>query len=146
VSRGTPTYELLTESPAQFASSVANVLGGFDVINVQDSGGSGYEQPSDITNWFTALHKALAGTRGALWDDPDMFPAGNKGGPRRPETFAARRMFGVIRRQASAVPGSRDSRARAASSAPPPRSGGPKVTLVPLLGTRSYLCVPGGRP
>ncbi len=67
-----PTYEHLTESPAQFASSVENVLGGFDVIDVQDSGGSGYEQPSDITNWFTALHKALAGTRSALWDDPNL--------------------------------------------------------------------------
>ncbi|HXP58751.1 MAG TPA: DUF4434 domain-containing protein [Streptosporangiaceae bacterium] len=84
-----PTYEHLTESPAQYASSAASVLGGFDVINVQDSGGSGYEQPSDITNWFTALHKALAGTRSALWDDPDLFSASNKGGPMTPSQLQA---------------------------------------------------------
>jgi hypothetical protein len=84
-----PTYEHLTESPAQFAASVASVLGGFDVINVQDSGGSGYEQPSDITNWFTALHKALAGTRSSLWDDPDLFSASNKGGPMTPAQLQA---------------------------------------------------------
>jgi hypothetical protein len=84
-----PTYEHLTESPAQFASSVASVLSGFDVIDVQDSGGSGYEQPSDITNWFTALHKALAGTRSALWDDPDLFSASNKGGPMTPTQLQA---------------------------------------------------------
>jgi Domain of unknown function (DUF4434) len=84
-----PTYEHLTESPAQFAASVASVLGGFDVINVQDSGGSGYEQPSDITNWFTALHKALTGTRSSMWDDPDLFSASNKGGPMTPTQLQA---------------------------------------------------------
>jgi hypothetical protein len=84
-----PTYEHLTESPAQFAASVKSVLGGFDVIDVQDSGGSGYEQPSDITNWFTALHKALAGTSSALWDDPDMYSATNHGGPMTPTQLQA---------------------------------------------------------
>ena len=72
-----------------FAASVKNVLGGFDVIDVQDSGGSGYEQPSDITNWFTALHQALAGTSSALWDDPDLFSAGNHGGPMTPAQLQA---------------------------------------------------------
>jgi hypothetical protein len=84
-----PTYEHLTESPAQFAAAAKNVLGSFDVINVQDSGGSGYEAPSDITNWFTALHKALAGTGSALWDDPDMFSATNHGGPMTPSQLQA---------------------------------------------------------
>jgi len=84
-----PTYEHLTESPAQFAASVRNVLSGFDVIDVQDSGGSGYEKPSDITNWFTALHQALAGTGSALWDDPDLFSADNHGGPMAPAQLQA---------------------------------------------------------
>jgi Domain of unknown function (DUF4434) len=84
-----PTYEHLTESPAQFAASVRSVLGGCDVINVQDSGGSGYEQPSDITHWFTALHNALAGTRSALWDDPDLFSAASDGGPMSPSQLQA---------------------------------------------------------
>jgi hypothetical protein len=84
-----PTYEHLTLSPATFAASVRSVLGGFDVIDVQDSGGSGYEQPSDITNWFTALHQALAGTGSALWDDPDLFSAANKGGPMAPAQLQA---------------------------------------------------------
>jgi hypothetical protein len=84
-----PTYEHLTESPAQYAASVKNVLGGFDVIDVQDSGGSGYEKPADITNWFTALHSALTGTRSALWDDPDMFSATNNGGPMSPTQLQA---------------------------------------------------------
>jgi hypothetical protein len=84
-----PTYEHLTLSPATFAASVRNVLGSFDVIDVQDSGGSGYEQPSDISNWFTALHKALAGTGSALWDDPDLFSAGNHGGPMAPAQLQA---------------------------------------------------------
>jgi hypothetical protein len=84
-----PTYEHLTESPAQFAASVRSVLGSFDVINVQDSGGSGYEQPSDVTHWFTALHSALAGTRSALWDDADMFSAANGGGPMSPSQLQA---------------------------------------------------------
>jgi hypothetical protein len=68
---------------------VKSVLGSFDVIDVQDSGGSGYEQPSDIKNWFTALHKALAGTSSALWDDPDMFSATNHGGPMTPTQLQA---------------------------------------------------------
>ena len=84
-----PTYEHLTQSPAQFAASVRSVLGSFDVINVQDSGGSGYEQPSDITHWFTALHQALAGTGSALWDDPDMFSAASHGGPMAPAQLQA---------------------------------------------------------
>ena len=84
-----PTYEHLTQSPATFAASVKNVLGGFDVIDVQDSGGSGYEKPSDISNWFTALHKALAGTGSALWDDPDLFSADNHGGPMAPAQLQA---------------------------------------------------------
>lgn len=84
-----PTYEHLTESPAQFAASVRSVLGSFDVIAVQDSGGSGYEQPANITSWFTALHSALAGTRSALWDDPDMYSAANNGGPMSPSQLQA---------------------------------------------------------
>jgi hypothetical protein len=84
-----PTYEHLTLSPATFAASVRSVLGGFDVIDVQDSGGSGYEKPSDISNWFTALHQALAGTGRALWDDPDLFSAGNHGGPMAPAQLQA---------------------------------------------------------
>jgi hypothetical protein len=84
-----PTYEHLTLSPATFAASVRNVLGSFDVLDVQDSGGSGYEQPSDISNWFTALHKALAGTASTLWDDPDLFSAGNHGGPMAPAQLQA---------------------------------------------------------
>ena len=84
-----PTYEHLTESPAQFAASVRNVLGTLDVVNVQDIGGSGYEQPSDITSWFAALHTALAGTRTALWDDPDMFSAASNGGPMSPSQLQA---------------------------------------------------------
>jgi hypothetical protein len=84
-----PTYEHLTESPAQFAASVRSVLGSFDVIAVQDSGGSGYIQPADITRWFTALHSALAGTSSALWDDPDMYSASNNGGPMTPSQLQA---------------------------------------------------------
>ena len=82
-----PAYEHLTQSPAQFAASVKSVLGSLDVINVQDSGGSGYEKPSDITHWFTALHSALAGTRSTLWDDPDMYSA--SGGPMSPSQLQA---------------------------------------------------------
>lgn len=74
-----PTYANLTESPTQFAASCVQVMGTVDVLNVQDSGGSGYEHPADITNWFTALHNQLAGTHTALWDDPDMFSP--TGGP-----------------------------------------------------------------
>ena len=84
-----PTYEHLTMSPAQFAAAVKSVLGSLDVISVQDIGGSGYETPSDITGWFTALHNALAGTRTALWDDPDMFSAANNGGPMAPSQLQA---------------------------------------------------------
>lgn len=68
-----PTYSGLNQSPAQFAQSVKQVLGALDVVNVQDGGGSGYINPSDITNWFSALSSALAGTRTALWSDPDMY-------------------------------------------------------------------------
>jgi Domain of unknown function (DUF4434) len=94
-----PTYEHLTESPAQFAASVQSILGSFDVIDVQDSGGSGYEQPSDIINWFTALHKALAGTRSALWDNPDLFSAANHGGPMTPAQLQAnlKAAYGQVR-------------------------------------------------
>ena len=84
-----PTYEHLTLSPAQFAASVESVLGSLDVINVQDSGGSGYEQPSNIASWFTALHNALAGTRSAVWDDPDLYSAANNGGPMSPTQLQA---------------------------------------------------------
>jgi hypothetical protein len=84
-----PTYEHLTMSPAQFAAGVERALGSFDVINVQDSGGSGYETPADITNWFTALHGVLAGTGTALWDDTDMFSAANHGGPMSPAQLQA---------------------------------------------------------
>jgi hypothetical protein len=84
-----PTYEHLTLTPAKFAASVRAVLGSFDVIAVQDSGGSGYETPADIANWFSALHRALAGTRSALWDDPDMFSAASHGGPMSPAQLQA---------------------------------------------------------
>lgn len=70
-----PTYANLTESPAQFAASCQRVLGSLDVLNVQDSGGSGYEQPSDIKNWFTALHNQFSGSTTAIWDNPDLFSA-----------------------------------------------------------------------
>lgn len=71
-----PTYQNLTRSPARFAASCKQVLGTVDVLNVQDSGGSGYVHPSDITNWFGALHKQFAGTKTAVWDDPDLFANG----------------------------------------------------------------------
>lgn len=74
-----PTYANLTQTPSQFAASAKAVMGSVDVLNVQDSGGSGYEAPADITNWFTALHTALSGTSTALWDNPDMF--GSNGSP-----------------------------------------------------------------
>ena len=47
------------------------------------------ERPSDIGNWFTALHQALAGTSSALWDDPDLFSAANHGGPMAPAQLQA---------------------------------------------------------
>jgi hypothetical protein len=84
-----PTYEHLTMSPAQFASAVQSTLGSLDVLNVQDSGGSGYETPADITNWFTALHAAFAQTNVSLWDDPDMYSAANDGGPMSPGQLQA---------------------------------------------------------
>ncbi len=84
-----PTFEHLTMSPAQFAAAVRSALGSLDVISVQDIGGSGYETPSSIAGWFTALHNALAGTRAALWDDPDMFSAADKGGPMAPSQLQA---------------------------------------------------------
>ena len=76
-----PTYSGLRQSPAQFAQSAKAVLGTVDVLNVQDGGGSGYIGPSDITNWFSALSAALAGTGTALWQDADMYdsPSGPMG-------------------------------------------------------------------
>lgn len=94
-----PTYEHLTMSPAQFAAAVRSVLGSLDVISVQDIGGSGYEKPANITRWFTtALHNALAGTRSALWDDPDMFSAANNGGPISPSQLQAdmKAVYGLV--------------------------------------------------
>ena len=78
-----PTYSGLNQSPAQFAHSVKDVLGAVDVLNVQDGGGSGYIEASDITNWFSALSAALAGTGTALWSDPDMYQVGRPMDPAR---------------------------------------------------------------
>jgi hypothetical protein len=78
-----PTYSGLQESTTQFAQSVRKVLGSVDVVNVQDGGGAGYIGPSDITNWFSALSAALAGTRTTLWDDADMYAV--TGGPMDPK-------------------------------------------------------------
>jgi hypothetical protein len=69
-------YSHLKLSPPALAAAARDVLGRVDVINVQDSGGSGYIGPSDIANWFSALSSALAGTGVALWDDADMFAGG----------------------------------------------------------------------
>lgn len=74
-----PTYSGLHQSPAWFAQSVKSVLGSVDVLNVQDGGGAGYIGPANITDWFSALSAALAGTRTALWQDADMYAS--SGGP-----------------------------------------------------------------
>ncbi|MCA1709480.1 MAG: DUF4434 domain-containing protein [Actinobacteria bacterium] len=80
------TYGNLKLSPAALAAAARDVLGTVDVLNVQDTGGSGYIGPSDIANWFSALSSALAGTGVALWDDADMFAVG---GPMPPEQLQA---------------------------------------------------------
>ncbi|MCA1671657.1 MAG: DUF4434 domain-containing protein [Actinobacteria bacterium] len=82
-----PTYSGLRQSPAQFAQSVKKVLGAVDVLNVQDGGGSGYIGPSDISNWFSAMSAALAGTRTALWHDADMYASPS--GPMDPARLQA---------------------------------------------------------
>jgi len=82
-----PTYSGLRQSPAQFAQSVKTVLGAVDVLNVQDGGGSGYIGPTDITNWFSALSAALAGTGTALWQDADMYDSPS--GPMAPARLQA---------------------------------------------------------
>src|SRR5262249_1520489 len=56
-------------------------------LNVQDSGGSGYEKPANITDWFTALHVRFAGSKTQIWDDPDMFAP--SGGPMDPSQLQA---------------------------------------------------------
>ena len=82
-----PTYSGLRQSPSQFAQSVKSVLGTVDVLNVQDGGGSGYIGPTDITNWFSALAAALAGTGTALWQDADMYASPS--GPMDPARLQA---------------------------------------------------------
>jgi len=81
---GSATYSGLRQWTAQFAHGVARVLGSLDVVNVQDGGGAGYIEPTDITNWFSELAQALAGTRTALWQDADMYASsGNPMDPTR---------------------------------------------------------------
>lgn len=82
-----PTYSGLHQSVTQFAQSTKSVLGALDVLNVQDGGGSGYIGASDITNWFSALSAALAGTRTALWQDADMYASPS--GPMAPAQLQA---------------------------------------------------------
>ncbi len=82
-----PTYSGLHQSVTQFAQSTRSVLGSLDVLNVQDGGGSGYIGPSDITNWFSALSAALAGTQTALWQDADMYASPS--GPMPPARLQA---------------------------------------------------------
>ncbi len=62
-------------------------MGALDVVNVQDSGGSGYIGASDITNWFTALSAAFKGTRTAVWSNADMFDSPS--GPMDPKKLQA---------------------------------------------------------
>lgn len=81
-----PTYAGLNESTTAFARSVRNVLGAVDVLNVQDGGGSGYIAPSDITNWFSAMAAAFAGTHTILVQNADMFQVG---GPMSPAKLQA---------------------------------------------------------
>lgn len=81
-----PTYAGLNESTTAFAHSVRNVLGAVDVLNVQDGGGSGYIAPSDITNWFSAMSAAFAGTHTVLLQNADMFSVG---GPMAPANLQA---------------------------------------------------------
>lgn len=68
-----PRYSGLNQSPAQFAQGIKAVHGSLDVVNVQDSGGSGYIRSTDITNWFTALSTTFRGTRTKIWSNADMF-------------------------------------------------------------------------
>lgn len=71
-----PTYQNLSLTPTQFATDAKATLGSVDVLNVQDSGGSGYIHPADITNWFTALASAFNGSTTQVWQNPDMFASG----------------------------------------------------------------------
>jgi hypothetical protein len=71
-----PTYSGLNESTPRFAQSVRSVLGSVDIVDVQDGGGSGYIRPSDISNWFSALHSVFAGTKTQVWSDADMYDNG----------------------------------------------------------------------
>jgi len=82
-----PTYSSLQRSPAQFAQGIKDVHGALDVVNVQDSGGSGYIGPTDITNWFSALAAGFRGTRTAVWSNADMFAAPS--GPMAPTRLQA---------------------------------------------------------
>ena len=82
-----PRYSGLQLSPAQFAQGIKNVHGSLDVVNVQDSGGSGYIKSTDITNWFTALAGAFRGTRTAVWSNADMFDSPS--GPMAPTKLQA---------------------------------------------------------
>jgi len=82
-----PRYSGLQRSPAQFAQGLKDVHGALDVVNVQDSGGSGYIGASDITNWFTALSAAFKGTRTAVWSNADMFDSPS--GPMSPRKLQA---------------------------------------------------------
>jgi len=70
---GSVTYSGLNQSTEQFSHSVSRVLGSLDVLHVQDGGGSGYIEATDIRNWFSALAPALAATGTALWHDADMY-------------------------------------------------------------------------
>lgn len=74
-----PTYQNLSLTPTQFASDAHTTLGTVDVLNVQDSGGSGYIHPADITNWFTALATEFSGSSTKIWTNPDMFDSTSHG-------------------------------------------------------------------
>lgn len=68
-----PRFSSLTESNTQFASGLATVLPGMNIINVQDSCGSGYITASNMAYWFGALETQFAGTSTAVYSNPDMF-------------------------------------------------------------------------
>jgi len=82
-----PRYSGLQLSPARFAQGIKDVHGALDVVNVQDSGGSGYIFASNITDWFTALAAAFKGTRTAVWSNADMFDSPQ--GPMSPTKLQA---------------------------------------------------------
>lgn len=71
-----PRFSGLNQSNTQFASTLAAVEPGMDVINVQDSCGSGYINASNMAYWFSALDTQFAGTSTAVWSNPDMFSGG----------------------------------------------------------------------